>query len=63
MNSLHAKDLILVCNLGSFTYYVINKGEGGGLQMITLLVFVTNNTTVKRITMGRGFEIGQKLIT
>ena len=31
--------------------------------MITLLVFVTNNTTVKRITMGRGFEIGQKLIT
>ena len=30
-----------------FTYYVITEGEGGGLQMITLHVIVSNTTTVK----------------
>ena len=36
-----------------FTYYVINKGEGGRLQMITPHVIVTNTTTVKMISRGR----------
>ena len=51
--------------MGSFTYYVITKGEGGGSEMITLLhVIVTWVHTVKVITEGReGVKFGQKLIT
>ena len=50
--------------MGSFTYYVITEGEGGGPEMITLHVIVTWVHTVKVITEGReGVKIGQKLIT
>ena len=49
---------------GPFIYYVITEGEGGGLQMITMHVIVSNTTTVKVITEGEwGLETGQKLIT
>ena len=42
---------------GPFTYYVITEGEGGGLQMITLHVIVSNTATVKVIMEGeRGVE-------
>ena len=44
---------------GFFTYYIMNKGEGGGLQMIALHVILTINiTTVKSITRGgRGLKL------
>ena len=49
---------------GPFTYNVITEGEGGGLEMITLHVIVSNTTTVKVITEGGGgLETGQKLIS
>ena len=36
---------VVLCGL--FTYYIITKGEGGSLQMITLHVIVSNTTTVR----------------
>ena len=46
---------------GSFTYNVITRGEGRGLQMITL--HVSNTTTIKVITKWGGVKNRQKLIT
>ena len=49
--------------MGLFTYYVITKGEGGGLEMITLHFIVSWVYTVKVITEGReAVKFGQKLI-
>ena len=50
---------------GLFTYYIMNKGEGEGLQVIALHVILTINiTTVNLISREKeGFEIDQKLIT
>ena len=45
---------VFVLEVTSFTYYEITKGEGGGLQMITIRVIVSNSTTVYVITGGGG---------